>query len=135
MHRLNLVSSLALLIFGALLLHSQVVTATLNGTVTDSSGGAVPSANVTVAEKSTGLARSTTTNGEGNYNMPYLKPGEYRVDVEAPGFKRSTRDNVVLDVSTVLRVDAVLTPGNLSETIEVSGAAPILKTGASGACD
>ena len=84
---------------------AQVVTATLNGSVTDSSGGAIPGATVTATQQGTSVVRTTTTNGEGNYNLPYLSPGSYKVTIEAPGFKRFTRDDVALNVE--LQLDLV----------------------------
>ena len=59
---------------------SQVVTATLTGSVTDSSGASVPNAAVKVTEQATGIVRSTATSVDGVYNVPYLNPGVYRVE-------------------------------------------------------
>src|SRR3982751_316947 len=108
--------------------HSQVVTATLTGTVTDSTGASVPNAAVTATQISTGVARSTKTNEEGVYSIPYLNPGGYRIAIEAQGFKKFTQENVTLDVSTVARVDTTLTPGSINETVEVTAAPPALQT-------
>jgi hypothetical protein len=116
------------LVLATITTEAQVVTATLNGNVTDSSGGAIPGATVTATQQGTSVVRTTTTNGEGNYNLPYLNPGNYKVSIEAKGFKRFTRDDVALNVSTVVRVDSILTPGNITETIEVTGAPPALQT-------
>ena len=106
----------------------QVVTATLTGTVTDSSGASIPNATVKATERSTRAARSTNTSNNGVYNLPYLNPGTYLVEVEASGFKKFSQDNVVLDVSTTARLDATLTLGNASETVTVTGEAPALQT-------
>ncbi|MDQ2946596.1 MAG: carboxypeptidase-like regulatory domain-containing protein, partial [Acidobacteriota bacterium] len=81
-----------------------------------------------VTEPSTGAVRTTMTSTDGVYNVPYLNPGNYQVDVEAPGFKRFTQQNVPLDISTTARIDAQLTPGNASETVTVTGEAPQLQT-------
>lgn len=109
-------------------LYSQIVTATLTGTVTDVSGASVPGATVRVTESSTGTTRTTTTTSDGVYNIPYLNPGTYRVEVDAQGFKRFVQDNVPLNVSTTARIDAALAPGNASETVTVTGEAPSLQT-------
>jgi hypothetical protein len=106
----------------------QVVTATLTGNVKDSSGGSIPNATVTATQISTGVTRSTTTTPEGLYNLPYLNPGTYRVEVEAQGFKKFSQSNVILDVSTVARIDATLTPGNVQETVTVTGETQVLQT-------
>ena len=106
---------------------SQVVSATLTGTVTDSSGATVPQATVTATETTTGITRSTVTSAEGVYSLPFLNPGTYRVDIEKSGFKKFSRDNVALGVSTVGRVDSVLETGSLQETIVVTGEAALLQ--------
>ncbi len=107
--------------------YSQVVTATLTGTVTDTSGASVPQANVTATETTTGVSRSTVTSANGVYTLPFLNPGTYRVDVEKAGFKKFSRDTIELGVSTVGKVDAVLSPGAVTETIEVTGEAALLQ--------
>jgi hypothetical protein len=73
---------------------SQVVTATLTGSVTDSSGASVPNATVKVTEQSTGIVRSTSTSVDGVYNVAYLNPGVYRLEVDATGFKKYSQENV-----------------------------------------
>jgi hypothetical protein len=124
---------IALLSWGSLTLFAtkaqgQVVTATLTGSVTDSTGASVPNATVTAIQASTGVARTTKTNDEGSYSIPYLDPGNYRISIEAQGFKKFTQENVTLDVSTVARVDTTLTPGSVNETVEVTAAPPALQT-------
>ena len=128
--RLNslLVSSLFIAGFAAAVASGQVVTGTLTGTVTDSTGAMVPSATVTATDQATGTSQATTTTANGIYNFSYLPPATYRITVEAAGFKRFVRENVTLNVSTVQRVDASLSPGNVQETVTVSGEAPLLQT-------
>jgi outer membrane receptor protein involved in Fe transport len=106
---------------------SQVVTATLTGSITDPSGASVPNATVKVTEQSTSVVRSTTTSIDGVYNVPYLNPGIYRVEVDATGFKKYSQ-NVTLNVSTTARLDATLTPGSANETVTVTAEAPALQT-------
>lgn len=106
---------------------AQVVTATLTGAVTDSSGAFVPGASVTVTETSTGIVRNTTTSAEGVYTLPFLPPGTYNVDIEKQGFKKFTEAGFQLDVSTVGRVNATLTPGSQTETVQVTAEAPLLQ--------
>src|SRR5690349_11657524 len=79
---------------------AQVVSATLTGNVSDSSGASVPSASVKVTEQSTGTVNSTQTTVEGVYNLPFLSPGTYKLEIEARGFKRFSQDNILLKVST-----------------------------------
>ena len=128
-HFTSRICGVACLLAAALnLAHSQMVTATLTGAITDSSGASVPNATVKATERSTGAVRTTTTSVDGVYNLAYLNPGAYRVDIEAPGFKKFTQDNIVLNVSTTARLDASLTPGSPGETVTVTAEAPALQT-------
>ncbi len=106
----------------------QVVTATLTGSITDPSGASIPNATVKVTERSTGATRSTNTSVDGVFNVPYLNPGVYRVEVDAAGFKKYSQETVRLDVSTTARLDATLTPGSATETVTVTAEAPALQT-------
>src|ERR1041385_7714305 len=131
MSRKFIVRAVPILISGLLFLPAtlaQVVTATLTGSITDSSGASVPNASVKVTENATGVVRTTRTSTEGVYNVAYLNPGVYLVEVEATGFKTYSQDNVRLDVSTTARLDATLTLGNASETVTVNAEAPALQT-------
>ncbi len=110
------------------LAYSQAVNATLLGTVTDASGAVVPNAKITITETQTSVVRATQTNESGNWIGPNLPPGVYAVSVEAAGFKKETRREVTLVVDTTTRVDIQLTPGNITESIEVTGAPPVLQT-------
>ena len=131
MFRQFIVRTLLFGVAGSLLapaLPAQVVTATLTGIITDSSGASVPNATLKVTEQSTGVTRSSTSSVDGIYNVAYLNPGVYKIEVDAAGFKKYARENVRLDVSTTARVDATLTPGSASETITVTAEAAALQT-------
>jgi len=106
----------------------QAVNATLLGTVTDSSGAAVANAKVLLVETNTGINHDTRTNDSGNYVLPDLPPGVYKVTVEQSGFKRASRAGIDVIVNTTQRVDLVLQPGDVSETITVEAETPILQT-------
>ncbi len=110
------------------LAYSQTLNATLLGTVTDPSGAVVPNAKVTITETNTGVSRIGQTNGSGNYLFPNLAPGIYLVNVEASGFKKETRRDITLLVDTSTRTDVQLSTGAVTETVEVTGAPPILQT-------
>src|ERR1700731_30302 len=84
---------------------AEIGGATLNGTVTDPSGAALPNAKVTVTSLQTGLTRTTTTNQTGLYSIPQLPVGTYDLTVEANGFKLSKRTGVSLTVGAVATVD------------------------------
>lgn len=125
--RLTCTLSVLLLCF-ALSAFGQAVNATLLGAVTDASGAVVPNAKVTNTEVNTGISRSAQTNDSGNYTFPDLPPGQYSVTVEAAGFKKETRRDIALAVNSTQRVDIQLQPGEVTETIEITGAAPALQT-------
>jgi hypothetical protein len=110
------------------MLYGQAVTGSLVGTVTDATGASVPNARVSIVEASTGVARSTVTNESGNYTFPDLAPGRYTVNVEQTGFKKISRANVDVLVNSTARVDLVLTPGQITETVDVTAEAPMLQT-------
>jgi Carboxypeptidase regulatory-like domain/TonB dependent receptor len=109
-------------------LMGQAVSATLLGTVTDSSGAAVSSAKVTITETNTSITHTSQTNDSGNYVFPDLPPGTYTVTAEQSGFKRESRAGIDVIVNTTERVDLVLQPGNVSETITVEAETAILQT-------
>jgi hypothetical protein len=108
-------------------LHAQTL-ATVTGEVTDASGAAVAGATVTARNTATNGIRNTTTNEEGVYNIPALIPGMYEVRAEKSGFKSATRSAVELQVQQTARVDFALEVGQVTESVEVSGALPLLAT-------
>jgi len=110
------------------LVFSQAVNGSLLGTITDSSGAAVPNAKVTIVETRTAVSRTANTNESGNYTFADLPPGTYAVTAEQTGFKRASRAGVDVLVNTTPRVDLSLQPGEISETVTVAGEAPMLQT-------
>jgi hypothetical protein len=85
----------------------------ITGVVTDSTGGVVANATVTVVNPQTNAARTTTTNSTGNYAFPALLPGIYDVKVEAQGFQSEVRNGVELQVQQVARLDFQVKVGSL----------------------
>jgi hypothetical protein len=118
----------ALALLGTLGLWAQIPTADLTGTITDPSGAAVSGAKITITNNATAAQRTVTSNDSGVYSLPSLPPGNYSVRVELSGFKAEQRANVELQVGQVARIDFVLQVGNLTETVEVTGGAPVLQT-------
>ena len=104
---------------------------TILGTVTDNSGAVVANAKVDVINIGTGVASHTETSADGNFTVPYLAPGGYRVTVEAPGFQKAVADNIVLAVAQQARVNVTMKPGAVSETVDVQASAVALDTDSS----
>lgn len=120
--------ALSLVLFAAAVAYGQAVSATLLGNITDVSGAVVPNAKVTITEQNTNVSRSAETNESGNYTFPDIPPGTYTVSVEITGFKKETRKDVPVTVNTATRIDVKLQPGNITESIEVTGAPPPIQT-------
>jgi hypothetical protein len=109
-------------------LFSQTNFGRILGIVTDQSGGVIPGATVTIVDTQRGVARTLTTNEVGEYNAPTLIPGTYMVRVEAKGFKKIERENVVLEVGKDVQVDVTVQPGERTETVTVTDSIPLVQT-------
>ena len=126
--------SIARLLTVVILLASWVVTGRaqtqggITGTVTDSSGAAIPGASVTVTNTATRGTRNTTTNAEGLYTFPAVPPGSYELKVELQGFKTAEIRSFKVDVQQTVRVDVPLQVGALDETVTVIGKSILLNT-------
>src|SRR5689334_19981907 len=101
---------------------------TIVGTVTDQSGAVVAGAKVTVTDPATGQSREETTNGQGYYVVPSLKPAPYDVSVTASGFGVYTQKGVVLQADQSATVNAALSLGKTSESVLVTGEPPQVNT-------
>src|SRR6202045_3374661 len=107
---------------------AQVQNGQFEGAVTDPTGAAIANAKVTVSNSATGLSLSATTNSSGSYAVKEVPPGTYKVEVEAPGFKKLENNGVTANAGTISRVDAKLQLGKASETVEVTGEAAAVNT-------
>jgi hypothetical protein len=107
---------------------AQEVTATINGVVTDSTGGVVPNAEVKVEDLDRGTVWPTKTNGSGFYNLSQLPIGRYEVRVTAAGFQTAVESPIELQLNQVSAVNFKLMVGSASQTIEVTSEAPLLQT-------
>lgn len=112
----------------ALGLWAQQDRGTFGGTVTDASGAFTPGIKVVEAQVGTNATNETFTNDTGSYRVPNLPIGEYRIEEEAQGFKKSVRDGSRLSVTNVLCVDFTLEVGATTESITVTGEIPLLVT-------
>src|ERR1700676_3653178 len=109
-------------------LFSQGNQGRITGTVTDKSGGVVAGATVTVKDVQRGVARTLTTGDSGEYNAPNLLPGTYAIRAEAKGFRAIEQQNILLEVGKEVRVDLSLQPGEVSQTITITEAPPMVET-------
>src|ERR1700740_2478830 len=115
------------LLFSATPLRAQVAGATLSGTITDAQGGVVVGAKVAAKNGATGLITDGTTNSSGFYSIVNLNPADYEVTITATGF-RSAASKVTLTVGAKQECRVALKVGEVSQTVEVTGAAPIVET-------
>src|SRR5215469_5113198 len=105
----------------------SIISGEVTGSVTDNSGAVVPNATVTLDNKEMGTTQAVATNATGGFRFPLLRPGVYTVTVKATGFSGATQD-VTVGVGQVTTASLQLRVGTASETIEVTGAAPLLET-------
>ena len=114
------------LLLGSVTLYAQGNFGRILGTVTDQTGAVVAGATVTVMDTERGTNRVLTTDAAGEYNAPTLIPGIYTVRVEANGFKRLERPSILLEVGKELRIDLTPQPGDQTQTVTVTEAAPLV---------
>jgi hypothetical protein len=107
---------------------AQEYRATVIGRVTDASGAAIPGAQVKAINLETAATSNATTSESGDYVIPTLQPGRYRLEVEKPGFRKFMRPAVTLNVQGRLTLDAALEPGEVNDTVTVIAEAPLLET-------
>jgi hypothetical protein len=112
-------------------LHSQTTNGSIEGSVTDPSGGTVAGANVTARNMDTGLTQATSTTQAGIYSLPNLPPGRYSVTVEAPNLKKYAQEGVTVTTGTAVSLNILMQLGAVSESITVSADASQLETATS----
>jgi hypothetical protein len=110
---------------------AQFDTAEVLGTVRDVSRSVVPKAALTLLNEDTGITARTVADDSGNYTFSNVKIGRYKLTAEAAGFSRASESGIKVDVGARLRVDFALQVGQVTETVEVSGAAAALETDSS----
>ena len=125
-------SRLAIILIALLLLlapaFAQNNTGIISGRVTDPSGAVVPNAQITVTQTETNVDATSETNSDGLFRVPSLITGPYRITVTASGFKKEVRDGLTLRIGENLNVEFRLDVGAVSESVEVTGALPLLDT-------
>ena len=107
---------------------SEVGGASLNGNVTDPTGGAIVRAKVTVTNQDTGFSRTAETSQTGNYNLIRLPVGRYELTIEANGFKLAKKTGIPLAIGAVASFDVALQLGTTQETVNVTSDVPLVET-------
>jgi Carboxypeptidase regulatory-like domain/TonB dependent receptor/TonB-dependent Receptor Plug Domain len=107
---------------------AQSDTARVEGTVTDTTGAVVPGAAVVLINTESNIRTDATANNEGFYVVQALRVGTYTLEVSASNFKKFVKPDIILQVNQVARIDAKLEAGTVSETVTVSGGAPLVET-------
>lgn len=108
------------------LLPAQQSTGTIIGVIEDGTGSVIPNASVTLAHAATGDSRQVRSNERGEFSSPYMRIGEYTVTTEAAGFKKRVESGIVVQVDQTVNLRVALEIGSVTESIEVTGAAPLL---------
>jgi len=116
------------LLLAAAALPAQVATGNIRGTVLDASGAVIPDALVVLTNTDTGLSRTVKTNARGEFGAPLLPPGEYRIAASYTGFQTKVLRGITLQVDQVAVLQVTLDPGAVTESVEVTTAAPLLQT-------
>ncbi|HEY3624853.1 MAG TPA: TonB-dependent receptor [Terracidiphilus sp.] len=115
---------IALVAFSA---NAQIAAGTINVVVEDSTGAIVPGASIKIVNKGTGLEREGIGNERGELSAQFLPVGQYSISVQIAGFKKTTIDQVVLQVDQTASIHVTLQPGEVREVIEVQGVASSLE--------
>ncbi len=118
----------ALLLFLSVSANAQVTTATLVGLVRDNSGAVIPGANVVATHEGTGVAREGVSDANGEFVFSALPNGPYTVRIELSGFKTISQRGIQLGAGQTLRQTFTLEVGAMSETVTVTGEAPLVQT-------
>jgi Carboxypeptidase regulatory-like domain len=107
---------------------AQVTTGTISGTVSDSSGAVVPGATLILRSVEKGISRTVSSDASGHYRAPDLELGSYEITVEAAGFQSVIRSGITLTVGREAVVDFTLQVGAVTQTVTVTGEAPLVQT-------
>jgi hypothetical protein len=127
-HMRYLISSVFLALAWVSSVQAQTVDTAVLGTVLDPGGAPVSGAAVTILQPSTGLSRTSMTSTDGTYEIRYLVPAEYVVEVRFTGFRGERRTGVVIQLGQQARIDFTLQVGGVQETVEVNSGVPLLQT-------
>ena len=121
-----LVAFLAVGVCGVM--QAQYDNGSLVGTIRDTTGAPIPNAAVTITNTATGIATQVKSGGTGDYEVPTLRVGQYKISAAAPGFADAVANNISIEVGGRERIDLKLSVGTAATTVEVSGVALQLET-------
>ncbi len=121
-----------LILLGATQAAAQETRGTILGRVLDSTGAAIPGVTIRATNLATNVSVSSQSNASGNYEIPYLLPGAYRVTAELPGFKAFIRENIELRLGDRLSIDVTMEVGEVTEKLTVTAESPMLETATAG---
>jgi hypothetical protein len=119
--------AIVLLLAGSLCV-GQDPRGTILGRVQDQTGAVVPDVAIRVTHVDTGVSATASTNASGNFSIPFLTPGIYRVTAEQTGFKRFVREGIEVRVSDAVELEIAMELGAVAETVEVTAETPLLET-------
>lgn len=125
---LRIAACLSIALLLSVPLSGQTFYGSIVGTVTDPSAARIPGASMTLTNAGTGERRTAISAEDGGYRFVNLVPGNYKLEVELPGFQRYVRDQIGVNVEAAVRVDVILQVGSLEETVQVTEEVPVLQT-------
>ena len=117
-----------LLVLGAGGAWAQDFRGAITGRISDTSGGRLPGVTVTAINTATNVTSTATTNAEGDFTIPFLNPGTYRLTAELSGFKKLVREGLDVRIGDRLGVDLTMDVGRMEETVSVTAESPLLQT-------
>ncbi len=126
--RTSLAIAASIMLLSSNPLHAQVDTGSIVGSVTDPSGAIVGGATVTLTNEGTNATLSVTVGSDGGYTFTPVRIGSYKIAATSQGFQTTERRNIVVNVGASVLINFVLKPGQVTETVEVTGATPVLET-------
>ncbi len=122
----GLLVAMVVFLFPPLACAQGETTSAIIGQVSDETGAVVPNATIRITNRDMGLRRTASSDAAGRFDLPQLKPGNYSVRVEAPGFAPQQNDDVVASLGQKQTVNFTLHVAQSSQTVEVSGEAPLI---------
>src|SRR6266404_1672449 len=128
MGRRQILMVAGVILCGVLAALGQVTTGAISGSVTDSTGAALAGAKIVIQNDETGVSRAVQSDSSGRYSAPSLGVGKYRITLTQEGFQTESRTGIELTVGRNAVVDLQLKVGAVSQTVEVTGEAPLVDT-------